>query len=88
MLPEHPVHTIRSLQCPVTCELFPIYLTIFMVIVLVHSTSEVGSMLLTLRCVEPRDKAMALGMLTLSCLCHYHVNAINYSRSFFALKVW
>jgi len=51
--------------CPVSCDLFPVYLTIFMIIVLVHSTSEVGSMLLTLRCVEPRDKAMALGQLLL-----------------------
>jgi len=34
-----------------------------MLIVLIHSTSEVGSMLLTLRCVEPRDKAMALGLI-------------------------
>jgi len=37
-----------------------------MFIVLFHSTSEVGSMLLTLRCVEPRDKAMALGLVQFS----------------------
>ncbi|CAL8113706.1 unnamed protein product [Orchesella dallaii] len=56
-------HTASSGLCPVSCDLFPLYLTIFMIIVLVHSTSEVGSMLLTLRCVEPRDKAMALGLI-------------------------
>lgn len=31
--------------------------------VFIHSTSEVGSMLLILRCVDPRDKAMALGLI-------------------------
>lgn len=49
--------------CSIGCELFPLYLAIFMFVVLIHSTSEVGSMLLTLRCVEPRDKAMALGLI-------------------------
>ena len=40
-----------------------LYLSFFMLVVLVHSTSEVGSMLLTLRCVQPGDKAMALGLI-------------------------
>ncbi|CAG7731977.1 unnamed protein product [Allacma fusca] len=48
--------------CPSTCNLFHLYSFIFIVIVLVHSSSEVGSMLLTLRCVRPADKAMALGL--------------------------
>lgn len=40
------------------------YIFIFALTVLIHSTSEVGSMILTLRCVEPRDKAMALGLVS------------------------
>ncbi|XP_015905320.1 solute carrier organic anion transporter family member 74D [Parasteatoda tepidariorum] len=49
--------------CPLECNsLFP-YVAVFAFFVLAHSTSEVGSMLLTLRCVEPKDKAMALGLI-------------------------
>ncbi|UXI21249.1 putative 14-3-3 protein [Sarcoptes scabiei] len=50
--------------CPLQCNTLPLYIIIFSLTVLIHSTSEVGSMLLTLRCVEPRDKAMALGFLS------------------------
>lgn len=59
-----PIQTVKLQPCPSTCSKsnFILYLFIFMTIVLVHSTSEVGSMLLTLRCVEKRDKAMALGL--------------------------
>lgn len=38
-------------------------MVLFSVFVFIHSTSEVGSMLLILRCVDPRDKAMALGLI-------------------------
>ncbi|XP_076371446.1 solute carrier organic anion transporter family member 74D-like [Tachypleus tridentatus] len=48
--------------CPLECESLLWYIIIFSIFVLIHSTSEVGSMLLTLRCVEPRDKALALGL--------------------------
>ena len=39
------------------------YVCIFSFFVLIHSTSEVGSMLLTLRCVHTKDKAMAMGLI-------------------------
>ena len=39
------------------------YVCIFSFFVLIHSTSEVGSMLLTLRCVHAKDKAMAMGLI-------------------------
>ena len=51
------------------------YVIIFSAFVLVHSTSEVGGMLLTLRCVESKDKAMALGLISVAigllseCVC-------------------
>ncbi|XP_017781677.1 PREDICTED: solute carrier organic anion transporter family member 3A1 [Nicrophorus vespilloides] len=49
--------------CDVTCNNFFWYIVLFSVFVFIHSTSEVGSMLLILRCVDPRDKAMALGLI-------------------------
>jgi Organic Anion Transporter Polypeptide (OATP) family len=49
--------------CPLQCSNFKWYIVLFSVFVFVHSTSEVGSMLLILRCVDPRDKAMALGLI-------------------------
>lgn len=42
------------------------YVIIFSVFVLIHSTSEVGGMLVTLRCVDPKDKAMALGLISVA----------------------
>ncbi|XP_059480802.1 solute carrier organic anion transporter family member 74D-like [Neocloeon triangulifer] len=49
--------------CPLQCSNFKWYIVLFSLFVFVHSTSEVGSMLLILRCVDPRDKAMALGLI-------------------------
>ncbi|XP_054713238.1 solute carrier organic anion transporter family member 74D-like [Uloborus diversus] len=49
--------------CKMQCDSLLPYIFVFALFVLVHSTSEVGSMLLTLRCVEPQDKAMALGLI-------------------------
>lgn len=49
--------------CSLECNNLLPYIFVFAIFVLVHSTSEVGSMLLTLRCVEPKDKAMALGLI-------------------------
>ncbi|XP_044764845.1 solute carrier organic anion transporter family member 74D-like [Coccinella septempunctata] len=49
--------------CETKCTNFKWYLVVFSVFVFVHSTSEVGSILLILRCVESRDKAMALGLI-------------------------
>ncbi|XP_018325614.1 solute carrier organic anion transporter family member 3A1 [Agrilus planipennis] len=49
--------------CNVQCSSFIWYIILFSIFVFIHSTSEVGSMLLILRCVDPRDKAMALGLI-------------------------
>lgn len=49
--------------CDVQCSNFMWYIILFSIFVFIHSTSEVGSMLLILRCVHPSDKAMALGLI-------------------------
>ncbi|KAK3930526.1 Solute carrier organic anion transporter family member 74D [Frankliniella fusca] len=49
--------------CSLQCGNFIWYILLFSLFVFIHSTSEVGSMLLILRCVDPRDKAMALGLI-------------------------
>lgn len=49
--------------CETECSNFVWYIILFSLFVFIHSTSEVGSMLLILRCVDPRDKAMALGLI-------------------------
>lgn len=49
--------------CDTECSNFVWYIILFSLFVFIHSTSEVGSMLLILRCVDPRDKAMALGLI-------------------------
>ncbi|KAJ9574320.1 hypothetical protein L9F63_026033, partial [Diploptera punctata] len=49
--------------CTLECDNFVWYIILFSIFVFIHSTSEVGSMLLILRCVHPRDKAMALGLI-------------------------
>ncbi|XP_044741368.1 solute carrier organic anion transporter family member 74D [Chrysoperla carnea] len=49
--------------CDFECSNFWIYIILFSFFVFIHSTSEVGSILLILRCVDPRDKAMALGLI-------------------------
>lgn len=55
--------TARSGYCHLECNNYIWYIGIFSLFVLIHSTSEVGSMLLTLRCVHAKDKAMALGLI-------------------------
>ncbi|CAG2161776.1 unnamed protein product [Oppiella nova] len=59
-----PHVTARNGSCPLECNNLKWYIIIFSFFVLIHSTSEVGSMLLTLRCVDPQDKAMALGLIS------------------------
>ncbi|XP_024085155.1 solute carrier organic anion transporter family member 3A1-like [Cimex lectularius] len=49
--------------CNLECGNFIWYILLFSLFAFVHSTSEVGSMLLILRCVDPTDKAMALGLI-------------------------
>ncbi|KAB0800160.1 hypothetical protein PPYR_08040 [Photinus pyralis] len=55
--------TVTIGYCDSECSNFIWYILIFSIFVFIHSTSEVGSMLLILRCVDPRDKAMALGLI-------------------------
>lgn len=52
--------------CELKCDQFVWYVIIFSFFVLIHSTSEVGGMLVTLRCVDPKDKAMALGLISVA----------------------
>ncbi|XP_014484182.1 PREDICTED: solute carrier organic anion transporter family member 3A1 [Dinoponera quadriceps] len=61
-IPE-AVSTATIGYCELECSNFWVYMILFSVFVFIHSTSEVGSMLLILRCVDPRDKAMALGLI-------------------------
>lgn len=53
-------------SCDRDCPNLFWYILTFSLFVLIHSTQEVGSMLLTLRCVAPQDKAMALGLVSFS----------------------
>ena len=46
--------------------MFRRYIGVFALFVVIHSTSEVGGMLITLRCVDKKDKAMALGLLSVA----------------------
>jgi hypothetical protein len=55
--------TATSGFCQLECNNFIWYIGLFSLFVLIHSTSEVGSMLLTLRCVQAKDKAMAMGLI-------------------------
>lgn len=61
-IPE-TVSTASIGYCELECSNFWVYIILFSFFVFIHSTSEVGSMLLILRCVDPRDKAMALGLI-------------------------
>lgn len=57
------LNTATSGYCDLECNNFWLYMILFSLSVFIHSTSEVGSMLLILRCVDPKDKAMALGLI-------------------------
>ncbi|XP_017881549.1 solute carrier organic anion transporter family member 3A1 [Ceratina calcarata] len=63
MTPPEIASTATIGYCELECSNFWVYMVLFSVFVFIHSTSEVGSMLLILRCVDPRDKAMALGLI-------------------------
>ncbi|EDW18636.1 uncharacterized protein Dmoj_GI13341, isoform E [Drosophila mojavensis] len=49
--------------CDNNCKNFIYFIAIFAICVFMHSTSEVGSMLLVMRCTHPKDKAMAMGVI-------------------------
>lgn len=42
--------------CDSNCKNFIIFIIIFAICVFTHSTSEVGSMLLVMRCTHPKGK--------------------------------
>ncbi|KAG1660552.1 Solute carrier organic anion transporter family member 1A1 [Nymphon striatum] len=58
--------TVTKGLCELDCNTLIWYILLFTILVFVHSTSEVGMMMLTLRCVDPEDKSMALGLITFS----------------------
>lgn len=43
-----------------------IFIALFALTVFIHSTSEVGGMLIIMRCTHPKDKAMAMGIIQFS----------------------
>lgn len=52
--------------CDSQCSNLVLYIVVFCIFVILHSTSEVGGMLITLRCVNPKDKVMALGLISVA----------------------
>ncbi|KAF2356367.1 Organic anion transporter polypeptide OATP [Trinorchestia longiramus] len=52
--------------CDLACDSIYWYIGIFAIFVIIHSTAEVGGMLITLRCCQKQDKAMALGLISLA----------------------
>ncbi|XP_073839641.1 organic anion transporting polypeptide 74D [Musca autumnalis] len=58
-----PSFEATSGYCDSNCKNFIIFIVVFAVCVFMHSTSEVGSMLLVMRCTHPKDKAMAMGVI-------------------------
>jgi len=61
-----PLETATVGYCPLDCTNFYWFIPIFCVFVLIHSTSEVGAILVTLRCVDPHEKALALGFIAVA----------------------
>lgn len=62
------------------------YIALFSLFVFIHSTSEVGSMLLILRCVHPQDKAMALGLIQFAIGLFGKVTLFHFLPSFRMMK--
>ncbi|KAL7646039.1 UNVERIFIED_CONTAM: hypothetical protein RMT77_002940 [Armadillidium vulgare] len=58
--------TARLRLCESQCSNLLWYIIVFCIFVIIHSTSEVGGMLITLRCVDPKDKVMALGLISVA----------------------
>ncbi|XP_061395930.1 solute carrier organic anion transporter family member 74D [Musca vetustissima] len=63
LLTSLPNFEASSGYCDSNCKNFIVFIVIFAVCVFMHSTSEVGSMLLVMRCTHPKDKAMAMGVI-------------------------
>lgn len=60
---ESSVPDAVSGYCDGNCKSFLLFISLFSFFVFMHSTSEVGSMLLIMRCTDPKDKAMAMGII-------------------------
>lgn len=58
-----PLHTVTKGFCQTNCTSLTPYLTIVGMEKLLKSTSSVGDTLILLRCVEPKDKSFALGLM-------------------------
>ncbi len=56
--------TVEIGYCSDSCPNLPIYMMTLAIIKLIVSTSTIGNFIIDLRCVEDRDKATALGLLT------------------------
>lgn len=50
--------------CVLNCDNLIWYVTLFSIFTLIHSSSEVGSMMFNLRCVKSGDRTLALGLIT------------------------
>jgi len=61
-LPDHTTIIRNGLCDHVQCNNLIWYIIVFSSIALLHSTTEVGGMLITLRSVRPNDKTAALGL--------------------------
>lgn len=51
---EYNMSTAVNGYCDGKCQSFLLFILIFSFLVFVHSTSEVGSMLLIMRCTDPK----------------------------------
>lgn len=60
---DHPEFSAVGGYCDTKCKSFILFICIFTILVFVHSTQEVGSILLIMRCTDPKDKAMAMGVI-------------------------
>lgn len=60
---ENKFGSAQNGYCKDDCNSVYLFVVMFALFVFVHSTSEVGSMLLIMRCTHPKDKAMAMGII-------------------------
>ncbi|XP_022244931.1 solute carrier organic anion transporter family member 4C1-like [Limulus polyphemus] len=54
---------VTSKYCPFECGNFVFYIVVLCIGKMISATARVGNTLVTLRCVEPKDKSLALGVL-------------------------
>ncbi|XP_070494432.1 solute carrier organic anion transporter family member 74D [Chironomus tepperi] len=62
-----PINAIDGFCKTESCStVMVIFITVFALTVFIHSTSEVGGMLIIMRCTHPKDKSMAMGIVQFS----------------------